>query len=109
MRRARRGCDCLSLAEDALDAFHPQTELAGEDLETLLLARVDMVGPVVHPGSPIQSTWSSSPLVCRAVFRNTVLSPVTGFTSSSPALTKPCPPLSSLFQLPRDAASRAVD
>jgi hypothetical protein len=45
MRGARRGCDRLSLAEDALDAFHPQTELAGEDLETLLLAVVGARGP----------------------------------------------------------------
>src|SRR5215208_8340196 len=42
-------------------------------------------GPVVHPGSPIQSTWSNSPYVSGAVFLNTVLSPVTGLTSSSPA------------------------
>ena len=45
MRGARWGCDRLSLAEDALDAFHPQTELAGEDLETLLLAVVGARGP----------------------------------------------------------------
>jgi hypothetical protein len=45
MRGARRGCDRLSLAEDALDAFHPQTELAGEDLETLLLAVFGARGP----------------------------------------------------------------
>ena len=93
MRGARRGCDRLSLAEGALDASHPQTDLAGENLETLLLARMDVVGPVVHPGSPLQSTWSNSPLVSWAVFRNTVRSPVTGLTSSSPALAIPCLPL----------------
>jgi hypothetical protein len=50
-------------------------------------------GPVVQPGSPIQSTWSSSPFVSRAVFRNTVRNPVTGLTSSSPALAMPSPPV----------------
>src|SRR5918997_1639506 len=50
-------------------------------------------GPVVQPGEPIQSTWSSSPPLSRAVLRNTVLSPVTGFISSAPALAMPCPPL----------------
>jgi hypothetical protein len=43
VRGARRGYDHLSFAEDALDAFHPQAKPAGEDLETLLLARVDMI------------------------------------------------------------------
>src|SRR5918995_2562063 len=55
-------------------------------------------GPVVQPGSPIQSTWSNSPLVSRAVFRNTVRNPVTGFVSSSPALAMSRPPLLFLFR-----------
>src|ERR687893_2121838 len=50
-------------------------------------------GPVVQPGEPIQSTWSNSPPVSRAVLRNTVLSPVTWLTSSSPALAILRPPL----------------
>jgi hypothetical protein len=43
VRGARRGRDLLSVAEDALDAFHPQAQLAGDDLEALFLARMDVV------------------------------------------------------------------
>jgi len=38
------GYDHLAHAMHALDASHPQAKPAGEDLETLLLAHVDVVG-----------------------------------------------------------------
>jgi hypothetical protein len=44
VRGARRGYDHLAHAMHALDASHPQAKPAGEDLETLLLAHVDVVG-----------------------------------------------------------------
>jgi hypothetical protein len=91
---------------------HPQAQLAGEDLETLLLTRMDVIRSVVQPGSPIQSTPSSSPFGSRADFRNTVCNRLTGLTCSSPALATPSPPLpisvSTCDQSPLDSASTGI-
>jgi hypothetical protein len=43
MRGARWGHDHLARAMDALYAFHPQAQPAGEDLESLLLELMNMV------------------------------------------------------------------
>jgi hypothetical protein len=64
----------------------PVYPLLEEALSATQDDRVDHVPEFVEEPTSKQSTWSSSPLVPWAVFRNTVLSPVTGFTSSSPAL-----------------------